>query len=72
MSKAIQLELAAVELKATKDYLHRIEVNYCNTPLRNEVLELLRAARTSINAAVRELQKDMNAHTDELVHQLLH
>ena len=72
MSKAIQLELAAVELRATKDYLQRIEVNYCNTPLRNEVLELLRAARTSINAAVRELQKDMNAHTDELVHKLLH
>jgi hypothetical protein len=72
MSNAAQLELAAIELKATKNYLQQIEVNYCHTPLRAEILELLRAARSSINAAVREIQQDMNTHTDELVHQLLH
>jgi hypothetical protein len=62
-----KLELAAIELKATKNYLHSIEVNYCHAPLRAEILELMRSARASINAAVRELQHDINDRTDALI-----
>lgn len=59
---ADKLDDFARDLKQAKDFLQSTEATYAHCDVPAHVYELLRSARTSLNAARRDILREAQAH----------